>query len=1255
MGWVYRAEDKTSGEHVAIKVLRTDVGQSLDGAAKERFLREARVLAQLSHPSIIRYVAHGVTPEGAPYLAMEWIEGETLSERLARGVLDVPNAIMLARKTTEALASAHAVGIVHRDVKPSNLVLVGGELSRLKLIDFGVARVAFGPNELTRTGFAVGTASYMAPEQARGVAELDGRADLYALGVVLYKSLVGEAPFGGGDLLAVLAKVLLQTAPSVRLHRDDVPVQFDEIISSMLAKDRDQRPPTADKLLAQLDAIDLGDIATPASITASLRLSSTERRLVSLIAVRPPRRSPDATIVDDTSPLRSREPLLALAERFGARIEYLADGGVVAVLMAHGSGTDLASSAGRLALAMRPLVPVASLAVATGSAEVSGDVPVGEVIERAAMLASVSSDGVRLDDVTRNLLDERFVVVDGTLVGERETSEVARLLLGKPTPCMGRERELGSLIGIVEDCVRDSVSRAVVLTGPPGSGKSRIRHELLRSLASRWETAAVWIARGDPIGAGAHLDMVRQLARQALGNPRTREAIRTHVAALLPKEDLSRVSAFLAELLEIPEDTGDVQVGAARRDAMLMGDQMRLAWEDLLRAECARRLVVLVLEDLQWSDPTTVRWIDSALGQLSDLPLFVLASARPDVDEAFPRLWDSRVVSRMRLPPLGKNACELLVKHVLGDRASADVTARIIEQAAGNPFYLEELIRAAMEGDDKPPPTILAMVQAQLEKLDPLARSVLRAASVFGRTFQRDAVGRLIRSEANELEIEAAVGRLLEREMLRRQPGSQTDLIFRQALVREAAYSSLTVADRKAAHRLAGRWLEENGGASPLVLAEHFERGEDRVHAASALLRAAAQAIEGNDFASAIERGNKALAFGATGEDAARAHCLVAEAHRWRGEAEAALLEAKEAMKVATPYGRNWLRGLTELAHAAYRTSRLSDVVELVRDLEPTPPEGAGGDPSLAAERLAALGALARVFSSLTDRTVLDRVLERAENELALLGAPPPEVVANVALSRALRALAMRDFEGAIAQMMRRRRALLQVGNLRAACDAANTLGFVNLSLGAYAAAEEALRDGVEMAYRVGLVREIAQLEANLALVLARTNRLTEALALAKESLAGFKALGEGPLLASSLLDLAILSWDSGDIAKAEAYALEGVQMADAAHPTLSIYSRAWLSRFLLARKPAEALALAEDAYKRRDAIVIHDPGDAIVDLAYAEALQAVGRTAEARAIAERAAASVQEQARHIQDEALRRSFLEEVPENRAILHFARA
>src|SRR5579859_2861743 len=134
MGTVYRARDRRTGSAVAVKVLRTE------GTRDERFLREARLLAEVKHPRIVRYVSHGETPSGEPYLAMEWLEGEELASRLSRGGLTVGESILVLRRAAEGLASAHSRGLVHRDIKPSNLFLPAGDLDRLKLLDFGVAR-----------------------------------------------------------------------------------------------------------------------------------------------------------------------------------------------------------------------------------------------------------------------------------------------------------------------------------------------------------------------------------------------------------------------------------------------------------------------------------------------------------------------------------------------------------------------------------------------------------------------------------------------------------------------------------------------------------------------------------------------------------------------------------------------------------------------------------------------------------------------------------------------------------------------------------------------------------------------------------------------------------------------------------------------------------------------------------------------------------------------------------------------------------
>ena len=142
MGRVFRALDAETHEVVALKVLDAKGSEGSMSRALERFAREARLLAQIRHPGVVRFVAFGTTSRGEPYLAMEWLEGETLAARLARAPLSIDETLTLARRIASALASAHAAGVVHRDIKPSNVLLVGGEVDQAKIIDFGIARFA---------------------------------------------------------------------------------------------------------------------------------------------------------------------------------------------------------------------------------------------------------------------------------------------------------------------------------------------------------------------------------------------------------------------------------------------------------------------------------------------------------------------------------------------------------------------------------------------------------------------------------------------------------------------------------------------------------------------------------------------------------------------------------------------------------------------------------------------------------------------------------------------------------------------------------------------------------------------------------------------------------------------------------------------------------------------------------------------------------------------------------------------------------
>ena len=180
MGAVYCARDLHTEDRVAIKLMHGDAAGAVNA---ERFIREARLLAELRHPGIVAHVAHGQAADGRRWLAMEWLDGEDLAQRLARGPLAIADAVRLVRRASEALQVAHGVGVVHRDLKPSNLFLVGGRTDQVKLLDFGVARRGAASQAMTGTGLIVGTPEYMAPEQARG--EADVRSDVYALGAVI--------------------------------------------------------------------------------------------------------------------------------------------------------------------------------------------------------------------------------------------------------------------------------------------------------------------------------------------------------------------------------------------------------------------------------------------------------------------------------------------------------------------------------------------------------------------------------------------------------------------------------------------------------------------------------------------------------------------------------------------------------------------------------------------------------------------------------------------------------------------------------------------------------------------------------------------------------------------------------------------------------------------------------------------------------------------------------------------------------------
>jgi serine/threonine protein kinase len=233
---IYLAHDP-AGTRVALKILHPEL---LVSVAADRFLREIKLAKQLDHPHIARLLDSGER-EWLVYYVMTYIEGPTLREHLARvGKLGIAETVRLAGDLLDALEHAHLHGIVHRDVKPDNLVLAN---RGAVLLDFGIARAvaASGSDRLTRSGIAVGTSTYMSPEQITALKEIDLRSDLYALGVVLYECLAAQPPFVHRNEAVVLQMHLTQPAPDVRTLRPDAPAELATGIMRAMAKTPEER------------------------------------------------------------------------------------------------------------------------------------------------------------------------------------------------------------------------------------------------------------------------------------------------------------------------------------------------------------------------------------------------------------------------------------------------------------------------------------------------------------------------------------------------------------------------------------------------------------------------------------------------------------------------------------------------------------------------------------------------------------------------------------------------------------------------------------------------------------------------------------------------------------------------------------------------------------------------------------------------------------------------------------------------------
>ncbi|AGP34611.1 serine/threonine-protein kinase PknK [Sorangium cellulosum] len=1295
MGEVFRARDVTTGAPVALKLLHADAARSEE---TERFLREARFLADLEHPAIVAYLAHGKAQDGRPYLAMEWLSGKDLGERLDRGPLRISECVTLLARVADALAVAHGRGVVHRDIKPSNLFLRDERVDGVTVLDFGIARWAAAGMTLTGTGRFVGTPGYMAPEQARGDRELGPTVDIFALGCVLFECLTGKHLFAGRDLVGVLAKILFDDVPPVVSLRPDTPPALAELLARMLDKDPHRRPRDAAALREQLAALTLPEESdeAPAPVLAApptpRALTGEAMQLLSVVLAVPASGHPSETLPPATAQTWARPTRDALRfrlARLGGRAEWLADGSLIVIVSPASSAVDQVSTAARCALEVQQHWPEARIALTTGRGLLQGGVPAGEAIDRAVALLRAGAEptvtaepdpegaalepGIWLDELSSRLLEPRFLITTMggqlALTGERASVDESRPLLGRPTPCVGREQELSMLLGAIDGCIEEATPSGALVIGAPGMGKSRLRHELLRRLRARSSGLEVLFASGAPMSAGSPYallgEALRRLCDVQVGDPpAAQEAkIRRRVGQRVPPADAERVSEFIAALCGIAAERPSASLIAARSDPKIMSEQIRRAFLDLLSAEAAARPCLLVLEDLHWGDAATVKLVDAALLELRERAFFVLAFARREVHDVFPKLWQGRVVHRVPLAGLTRKAAERLVVAVLGAEVPPGLVARIVEQAAGNALFLEELIRAVVEGKTEgQPATVLAMLQARLSCLEPEARKVLCSASVFGQTFWRGGVLAMLGQErpaagggdgdGADRWLESLVrSEMVEVQWSSRFPGD-TEYRFRHLLVRDAAYGLLAAEDRRLGHQLAGAHLEQAGEADPMVLAEHAHLGGDLERAALYYLRAAEQSYRSNDYDGMLSRVERGIACGPRGDILGRLLGMKLDVCFLREDWHVGLEIGKEALSLLPRGSVAWNRAVGRLVVMTGHLGLAGDLEPLVNAIMSSEPEP-GAEAACCMPVATAITAL----SHWGMRDLSLRLLARLEQLATRV--PEGEKLAHAQLhysrSTFLRLLGDDPWQ-AYEDARRAEEVFFEVSPWRWREFAASSTALSMAELGEHAEAERKLRESLERTLRINDAFTVSSVRVWLLILLSECcapEQLDEITDLANQLIKiGAMEATVGP--AHGALARVLVARGRFPEAREEAEKALAVLQRDRFYRPL-VYRT--LIQALLREGCAEAARQASEEGLSCLAALGGSLGYSEIPLrlAVSEAHLAGGDAARARAAIEQALRAVEERARKVPDAAARLRYLEQVPANARVRELARA
>ncbi len=1075
-GVVFQAADRLTGELVALKVLQLD---EADPSERARFTAEGVLLAGLRDPCIVQVLDFGLTGEdafvlagqrfesGTAFVAMEWLEGKDLARTMAEGPLTLRSSLESARQIAGALCVAHAAGIAHRDVKPSNIfVLAPGEDGgswRVKLLDFGVASA-----DAFTGGSVTGTPAYMAPEQARGEPTLDVRCDVYSLGATLFELCAGRPPHTGASSIATLAKLVSTPAPRLSELLSDVPEKLDELVADMLSIEWLDRPLASEVELRLADLC--AEPGLPLFVTPLDAKSDTPRSIASRLVT--------TLVALDVGRGVQRDEHISHMRDVGAEALRLGKDAIVAFFGARRARGGEAAKAVEIGKELTVLG--ARVGVATGRALVDRARPAGEVVDKASMLArDAPRQQLLVDQTTVELARSAF---NFEPVSDRATSGawvagaavVARRAAPETTPFVGRGSELDALFSAFNRCVDKASPVALSISGPPGIGKSRLAREFLARVDSLIVEPAPMTApsRGIaqvPMGPAVKPVRVVGVRCESYGRARAlgtasdalaellclpRDARRLEVAAALEPWKLVHDEGSLLQRLLTGEPFGaDVDPNRAR-------DILYLAMTELMLKVLGNEPCVLLLEDVHWSDAESVAWFDHLLNRATDRPLFVLMLARPAFWKESATGFRRRGNERIELRPLPRRATMELARAVLCCDNGDPKLEQIAKQAAGSPLFAEELARMLASGREVAVvPTIEAAIQISLDLLDPEAREAVTRMSVFGLVSWDSGL-----SAIGVAEVRGVLQRLVESELIvnvsRSRFAETHEVRFKHSLVRDVAYAAASDALKRELHAGVAAWLSASGEDAATV-AEHYDLGGLQAAAAVHWETAARRALTANALLDACNMADRALTHAESPADAFRRATLLDEVYSRLDERAAERADAIQAMKENMTDEASEVRMLGASARYDHARSAGLDVDERLREVVRR------------AEKLGLLDEQARCSATLATRHAFAGELDRADEDARELIALAEEHGVVTAAIDAWQTLAVvHQTRGALGAALDARRnaasSARAAGERNREAMLTINVGFALTTMGARDEARRFLEDGIFMAQQVG-------------------------------------------------------------------------------------------------------------------------------------------------------------------------------------------